>query len=347
MSLNCASCSLLIKDENVKCTACLKVFHMKCANITANELRFLLESKSDYKRELCIRGGRKLRSGSESEATLAATHGDFSLSQSRLTTSDLPSSQLDLIVSQLADIKNMQQCIVSDVSAIKESQEQLRTEMNERCLAIDRAISDCNAVISGHTDILNTHEIRIDGLETKVRDIQEGVSNVQETLIKFQRVKDDISSADSIVSEITEREAKKRNLMVFNMPESRDATADGRRQDDEHFIRQLFASIGLDQQVLQAPMKIDRLGRKLEGKIRPVKIVFTSGSLVDTITRHAARLRDLQQYKGIILSRDRTPAQQAQYRSLRQQLHDRTAAGERDLKLVHVNGIPKIHRRKN
>lgn len=334
-------------DQSVKCAVCELTYHMKCVNITSNDLKFLIESGSDWKCPTCLQGGRLLRSRSGSAS--AATGGSSSGSQRSHNQSSgdmIISSQLTAILSELNNIKAMQLSIISDISALRDSQERLRVDLTARCLCVEESVNKCHKLLSDHERVLDDHGTRLSDVEKNVLRIGDAVSDVSSG--RASRTADGDGSAsnsgvhcvDDLVLELSEREKRKKNLMVFGVPESLATTsADRKRADSEFivgFISQLCGEVDLSQ------IGVYRVGTRIETKTRPIKINFKTEDSVQMIIRKANIIRSLPEYERLSVSFDRTPSQQRQYRLIRQQLDDRRKSGEQNLKIRYTAGVPRI-----
>jgi len=117
--------------------------------------------------------------------------------------------------------------------------------------------------------------------------------------------------------------------MMYNYPEGSDLPA-----DKESFV-------SLCSTVFDINMEIDkvlRLGRRLEGKHRPLLIRLNSESDKHTILSQAPRLRFHEQYK-MFISHDMTQSEHVKHKALVQELHSRRAKGERNLMIRNGNII--------
>lgn len=338
----CAKCSqgVLDNDEIIKCESCTRVYHTSCVQVTVNDLNFLKDSKLGWKCSSCLQGGRKLRSGSVSSAVpvLASTQA------STQTSNDLSStSLLNMILSEIKEVKNMQQSIVLDINAIKESQTKMREEFNARCSALENSLSNCDLLLTEHSRNISCHNDRFSEVEQNIEGIKANFATAMSTLETLKSGMGSGSTVDDVLLELSEREARKNNLILFNMPESTMEDVEGRKRADEQSVRQLFSDI-TKTDISRAFVKVVRIGGRSGNKIRPLKIVLQSETLVADILRGTPQLRGLPQYHGIAVSSDRTPGQRQQYRLLKQQLAERVASGERNLKIRNITGIPRIVR---
>nr|CAH7754551.1 unnamed protein product [Callosobruchus chinensis] len=138
---------------------------------------------------------------------------------------------------------------------------------------------------------------------------------------------------ETIISEVSERAKRKKNLMIFGVDEQ---GPDG----DKNAVNGILKSV--ERNIDLRDVKPVRLGRQVEGRRRPIKISFGSDSQVAAIIRNAKLLKNTIFKNAVSLSYDRTPRQVSYYKKLKEQLHQRLADGETDLKIIYSNDVPKI-----
>lgn len=122
-------------------------------------------------------------------------------------------------------------------------------------------------------------------------------------------------------------------MIIFNAPESDDNTS----ANDSSVIKSIFDYIGIE----MTPTAFSRLGRKLS-KPRPLKITLQDASDVFVILKNKYKLRSSQNFSSIRISPDRTQMQRDQLRNVYAKIEERKAAGETDLIVKFLKGIPTI-----
>ena len=87
---------------------------------------------------------------------------------------------------------------------------------------------------------------------------------------------------------------------------------------------------------------VHRLGRKSQGKIRPLKVTLENPTKVQELLRNCNKLKNSNAFKSIQVSKDLTVMQRSHAYKIRQQFRDRISNGESNIKLKYFNGLPKI-----
>ena len=129
--------------------------------------------------------------------------------------------------------------------------------------------------------------------------------------------------AVNVIEEYADRDRRKCNLIVFNVPESTDT---GWGIDTESFVTICKSALNYDVK----PTKVLRLGKK-GAKPRPLLVALESEDIKRHILMNAHHLRFSEQYKGIFISTDMTKSEREQHKILRAELQQRKSRGETNL----------------
>lgn len=145
---------------------------------------------------------------------------------------------------------------------------------------------------------------------------------------------------EEVLEEINERSRRKRNLMVFDVPETgTGGSSAGPSTNDIEMVREIIQT--LDPQFQVQNIKPMRLGRQVAGKTRPIKLVLGDENEVLRLIRGAGRLKE-SRLKNVRVSVDQTPRQIAHFKKLREEVAGRNAGGDQKFRIRYFNGVPKI-----
>jgi len=208
-------------------------------------------------------------------------------------------------------------------------------------------ISKINTILSTVNDIkqsVSKHETSLSSLNKKLDNVSIQLRELgTRTLVlenKVTQLENQLSSSKSsnysadeaIISEVIDRQARSRNLIVFNAAES-----DGNTVDDISLIKSVLHSIAPN----IAPALVSRLGLK-SSKPRPLKVTLHEPSDVFIVLKNKHKLRTSSTYSSIRISPDRTIMQRNQLRDIIVKLEERKTAGETNLVMKFVKGVPTI-----
>ena len=149
----------------------------------------------------------------------------------------------------------------------------------------------------------------------------------QETKAKIDSLKDEImdkmvnelnEKIDLRVKEIDARKRRSQNLMIYNLPESKDDNSDQRQEFDKNLINEIASSLD----VKLDDFKGYRIEIRSTDKIRPLKIVFDNKRNRRDFLSQAKhiRLKAPDKLKKTIITADMTPAQREERKTLLREL---------------------------
>lgn len=284
-------------------------------NMQPGDASFVREEGRNWQCPTCLQSGRSLRSGSQSSSGGANVFSH---------------DQFQLLFAELKSIKQLQQTMVEDMAGVKASQMALRNEIISRCDDLERGLHSCNQVVVGNSEMIAKHSECISLIEDRITRVESG--------IPVKQASPDLLA--EAVAEMSDRQKRSRNVIIFGVPEPQSSGSADRRGIDIDYLGGLFSALDVACDLIH----VSRLGRFSSGKCRPIKVQLSSEGNLHALIKNAKALKQLPNYQHISLSYDRTPNQLSNYRSLRAELTQRLANGEQGLKIKYVNGNPKIVR---
>ena len=90
------------------------------------------------------------------------------------------------------------------------------------------------------------------------------------------------------------------------------------------------------------PTRLAKFDGSNQSRARPIRIKLNSVDDVFTAIGNVKKLRALNKWTNINISRDRTPMQIKLFHSVKDELKRRTDNGEKNLKILYRGGIPTI-----
>ena len=141
-----------------------------------------------------------------------------------------------------------------------------------------------------------------------------------------------------VVDEYVDRQRRKTNIIVNNMPEH-DGDTDDASQKDWMMIDRMFQRLHLKIEV----KKVSRIGRRQEGKSRLLLVTLGSEELKWEALRVAKNLRQFDEYHGVYINPDLTKSEREQNRKLRDEVKGRRENGE-DVVIYKGKIIKRTHR---
>lgn len=162
---------------------------------------------------------------------------------------------------------------------------------------------------------------------------------------KYQEKTNNQNNTNDALEEIREREHRKRNLVVYGVEEMNSEEPEERKCHDVNIIKKLLESQRVE--VETNNIKVYRIGRRENGKVRPVRVILNSFEEVKKVFLKAKDIKKTTKYSGLSFSSDRTKQEQNEYQAKKEELKNRMEKGEKDLKIKYVKGKPQILKIKN
>lgn len=176
-------------------------------------------------------------------------------------------------------------------------------------------------------------------LKAMIISLQEDIQALKNEHYNVQ--KSENAELEDIIQEINERNKRKCNLILFGIPEKDHLQPPlSRAAEETTYIKEVLTAI--DPEANIENIKPNRLGSFNNEKTRPIKITLPSEHQVTQFIRRAKNLKNINQYKKISISFDRTPRQIEYYKKIKQQLIYRQSQGETNCRIKYINGMPKI-----
>ena len=147
---------------------------------------------------------------------------------------------------------------------------------------------------------------------------------------------------EKIVQEVSERERRKCNIVMFGCVEDVVPSKSARSEADSELVSSILGDLSIEHRPVCEPVRLGRFDATRTDRPRPIKLQFSSERAVGDIVRKSAKLRSIERWSSIFMSRDRTPMQNELYKSAKTQLTERVRAGETNLRIRFKGGIPTV-----
>lgn len=217
--------------------------------------------------------------------------------------------------------------------------------IEERCKAfmqkMEERVCKLEHDISTRPNKLEVEEIverKLSNLNAEVnKTIEEKVAAIHIPLEEKTSATTD-ENLEEKVQELMEWEARKNNIVIYNLAEPTKTDADSRKEEDKKEIADLCYYLGSDPGDIITTI---RLGRKSqdEAEKRPLKVIFTSEKPKGIILRNASRL---QQVEGILKGISITHDMSKKEREKNKQLHLEAKRMNEEKGEEDVNHIYKV-----
>ena len=164
-----------------------------------------------------------------------------------------------------------------------------------------------------------------------VRDEQDSCkSEIGKLNTKVEKLENSIDTkVQEAIEEYREREARKYNVIIHNIPESKKEDSKDRISEDMESVDSMLED-GLDVSDVTVTSAV-RLGKREEGKTRLLKVGVDSVKSKRNLLQNARKLRRTEAWKKVFITPDHTPKERQVNRELREELKRRSEEGEERL----------------
>lgn len=144
--------------------------------------------------------------------------------------------------------------------------------------------------------------------------------------------------SEKIIQEITERNKRENNLIIFNIKEANRSSKQDQINADTVYVNDLMSQL-----VINGPISTPvRIGKFDPSNELPIRIRLNSTNDVLTAIKNFKKVKSVDQFAQVNMSRDRTPMQMKIFKSVKDELKRRIDSGDKDLKIMYRSGIPTI-----
>ena len=148
---------------------------------------------------------------------------------------------------------------------------------------------------------------------------------------------------EEYLGETQEKEKRKLNIIITNLPESQKDTPEDRRDDDISrvltFVRKATEGERINLEELENPVRLGGIRIGSNVRPRPLKMTVKDETTKMTILRNAFKAnKDVQPLNRIYINEDSTPKEREKFRKLRAELTERRDRGEQNLMINYREG---------
>lgn len=216
-------------------------------------------------------------------------------------------------------------CVACNTSAVKA----VKTDnvVENKCKEyIDALRLEMRAEMKTHIDSIEGKlKKTADALRAEDKNLKDSIDRLR-TEIDEKLTNVASETAASSHREIQERMARSNNIMIFKVEESQSEDAEVRKTADLNHTKAICNQLGCNP--VPEIKQVIRIGKKTQGKVRPIKAVMDSSESVIKMLRSSNRLKD-SIYKDVVLKNDMTPMEREETKKLLQERHQKREESKR------------------
>ena len=314
----CRTCRLRVveaKERGIECYVCNRWSHAKREMITKEEFNVLGKKNSSFRWmcETC----RDQDIGTKIERllmTVVEVKKEITQMKEQLLETverslmekvdELMTKTCQRMKEEINELKDTTEDIKNEVIRMKKTQIDMRNNVPEEIKKSEERTE--KRMVELIKEIRGTEGKQLE--EVKMEFINEGLEEIwKETEIRmFEKI-------DARIEQM-EKVQRKKNVVVYNLPESEEEQARDRYKEDEVACRKIFEAMEMEN---VEQKQLIRLGKREEYKIRPVLVKLKDEKAAKEVLVRAKRLRFSEQYAGVFISKDLSRAERGREKNLR------------------------------
>lgn len=209
----------------------------------------------------------------------------------------------------------------------------------EQTQLLERSIRD------SHTQKASYAEMVKGTCSDMVAKVSAKVSAIPQTLAS-QASSKDMQSLSQVFDEFIEKDRRKFNLVIHNLPESEGSTFAERMERDAKLFQEVIRDVF---RLNVSVSKVFRVGKGMQTRPRLLIVTLHSSDVKGDILRLAPQLRSSDHWGNIYITPDLTKSEREALRKVREELATRRAAGEQNLvirkgKVVQLRAVADQNR---
>lgn len=207
-------------------------------------------------------------------------------------------------------------------------------------------LAECKAMNQYQASKLSELITSIDSLKSQIFEVRSentslrlDINSLNNRIKTLENSTEDSNSMPQLIQELADRERCSRNIIVHGLQESPANDPTVRIASDTKLLADTIQPCNLS---LPSDSKLFRLGHKVRGKPRPLKIILSSKEVaLNFLTVFNTYKRTLSPPTDTIsISRDRTLLERQEIRRVYNELDDRRKKGDHNVSIRYRSGVP-------
>lgn len=318
----CLTCGVTVKDQDLglQCEVCEGWWHAKCEGIGEEGYKVLQMENTHWYCIGCNKGIGKIIAA-VNKVQKKQERCDKEVKEMRDSQEGLIQWQTtaESVIDKLkGELESHTHEIVEIREAIKEFNNSLQQQQQDSQKQLESDDSLWSTVVNRH-------------VEKKIENVKEEIHEAQRTVLE----------AKMHIDEEKEKDKRKKNIIIYRMPESTAAGFDGRRKDDLEFCQHLVQdALGIegDGEMIQ---NVIRLGKKEQSRVRPLLVMFKEVGIKNEVMESLGKLAEAdEKFRSLSVSHDLTQKEREECKEMVAEAKDRQQQDTSGEWVYRVRGSP-------
>jgi len=341
----CGQCSKTVadKDMGIECELCAVWHHAGCVDISVEVYRALSKIKEAH--WFC-------KKCNESAMIMLKTVGKLEERVNRIEERQIKTEteidvKIQAVTEEMKTIKADIQGQSRELELIKmELKNEVKVELahkSQDLLVMKQEMQNLAVTIGSVEGEIKEeiHEVKTKSLADIMKEeMEKSLGNMAS---EIQTVKSNLHETKEEAEEQRDKERRRNNIIIYNIPESSADRADGRTKDDISFCLRMFNNVlqaGVSDEDLA---QVFRLGRRDDNATspRPLLIQLVSYAQKNIIMESLYKLKHAeQQFKSVVVTHDLTKTERDQCKRMVNEAKDKEAQDQSGEYIFRVRGPP-------
>jgi len=353
----CVGCKKEFKDPNsrlIECERCSEHYCIKCLKISDAEYDFMNErndihwycDQCEYKVLRSIQLDQEI----DKKLDVFWAKVDDRMSQVNKDIEAVKESTSVKIQTVIEEIKTIKADILGHSSELESMKRELKNDVKVELAHKTQDMTVMKQEMQNLADTIGSvkGEIKEEIKEVKTTSLADIMKEEMEKSLgnmasEIQTVKTNLHETKQEADEQRDKERRRNNIIIYNIPESSAERADGRTKDDISFCLRMFNHVlqaGISEEDLAHTF---RLGRRDENATspRPLLIQLTSYTQKNMIMESLYKLKHAEQhFKNVVVTHDMTKAERDECKRMVTEAKDKEAQDPSGDFIYRVRGLP-------
>lgn len=174
----------------------------------------------------------------------------------------------------------------------------------------------------------------------KIPELVKDISDIKTMLLNMQNERNTVDNPafemEEIINEMTERQRRANNVLIFNVNESSTANRSDRTREEINTVKGILTHAEKN----LGSFKVMRIGKYTAGKTRPLKVMFETREEAVKILKNRQQI--IGKISNLRIYGDQTTKQRDYYKFVKNKLESIIASGDNTKIIKYINGVPQI-----
>jgi hypothetical protein len=341
----CGECKNVVanSEKAVQCELCNLWFHCRCEEIHEDSYKILKQDKVHFYCGRCDKSvGRILKTVLDLKKRQDKLHDDFETHKEEveITIKDFVSTFMEEAKTKTEKVDSLDKSIAEmkkEIVKIKQEQNSELQKLNEEVKDIKRAQEE----ISYEKQIEQLTQAFVKDTpwsDMVKKEVDSKIENVSAELNSIQKI---VDITKGMAEEEKDKEARSKNIIMYNLPESSDSLFEVRQKHDKSLAMNVFRELidkNFEETEIQKIFRLGKMGAD-PNKPRPLLVQFVDKMTKNYLMHNLYHIRKTP-FKDLAISHDMTLKEREQCKQMVEEAKNKEQQDKSGEWKFRVRGLP-------